>query len=218
MNTDGILISDFDGTMTARDFFNITLERLPAECALWWERYEKGEIRHFDALANIFGALRCSRPEMDSIISEMEVEPGLKSACERLESANWKVVVASAGCGWYIEQILAAEGIEPELITNPGEFREEEGLLMRRPLESPWYDAETGVNKAAVVRDALSQTDKVAYAGDGRPDLAPLLLVAPRYRFARGWAAQELQRRAEPFVPFARWHEIAERLAAGENA
>ncbi|MHB8121252.1 MAG: hypothetical protein ACYDG4_03780 [Desulfuromonadaceae bacterium] len=37
-----ILISDFDGTMTQRDFFRIVLSRLPPAAAAPWESCEQG--------------------------------------------------------------------------------------------------------------------------------------------------------------------------------
>jgi 2-hydroxy-3-keto-5-methylthiopentenyl-1-phosphate phosphatase len=88
---------------------------------------------------------------------------------------------------------------------------------MTAPLQSPFFAAETGIDKAAVVRHYLSQGRETAFAGDGRPDLAPALLVPPGYRFATGWLADELGRRREPFVRFDRWCEIAERLS-GDGA
>lgn len=212
MTKGGILISDFDGTMTRRDFFRVALERLPASCGRWWERYEEGEISHFDALASIFAALRCSSTEMEEMIGAMGVEPGLRESCDRLEAEGWRLLVASAGCGWYIERIFASAGIHPELHTNPGTFREGGGLEMRRPTESPFFDPETGISKSAIVRQTAAKADRVGYAGDGRPDLAPALLAAPRFRFARGWLAEELRRRGEPFVPFERWRDIADHL------
>lgn len=213
----GILVSDFDGTMTGRDFFRLVLGKLPPSCAAWWEEYEQGALTHFEALAKIFAALRCSRREMDELVAAMEPEPGLREGWEDLSAAGWKLIVASAGCGWYIGRILAAAGIDPEVHTNPGTFEEGEGLQMRLPEDSPFFHRLTGIDKGAVVRGALSRTDRVAFAGDGRPDLEPSLLVPPRLRFARGWLAGELARRGEPFVHFERWREIPGHLLRVEE-
>jgi hypothetical protein len=42
------------------------------------------------------------------------------------------------------------------------------------------------------------------------------LLVAPERRFVRGWLADELESRGEPFVPFTRWSDIAGCLCGGD--
>jgi 2-hydroxy-3-keto-5-methylthiopentenyl-1-phosphate phosphatase len=72
------------------------------------------------------------------------------------------------------------------------------------------------VNKVAIVQDALQRSDRVAFAGDGRPDLRPALLVPPSLRFARGWLAETLSERGEKFHPFERWSEIADQLLKPE--
>ena len=65
----------------------------------------------------------------------------------------------------------------------------------------------------AVVKDALKQSNRVAFAGDGRPDLAPALLVEPRRRFAKHWLAKKLQEIGEPYQPFETWSDVANALA-----
>jgi 2-hydroxy-3-keto-5-methylthiopentenyl-1-phosphate phosphatase len=70
----------------------------------------------------------------------------------------------------------------------------------------------TGVNKLAIVQDALRRSDCVAFAGDGRPDLKPALMVEPHLRFARGWLAEALSKRGEGFHPFERWSQIVDQL------
>ena len=64
----------------------------------------------------------------------------------------------------------------------------------------------------AILRDALTRSDRVAFAGDGRPDLKPAVLVLPERRFARGWLAEALRERSERFHPFERWSNIADQL------
>jgi 2-hydroxy-3-keto-5-methylthiopentenyl-1-phosphate phosphatase len=66
-----------------------------------------------------------------------------------------------------------------------------------------------------IVRDALKRSERVAFAGDGRPDLEPALLVKPEFRFARGWLADAFRERGEKFHPFERWSQIADRLQKG---
>lgn len=212
---DRILVSDFDGTMTGRDFFRVALSHLPAGAAVPWERYEAGQARHFDALAEIFSGLRIDEGEFDAMLVEMQVESGLVESLELLQTGGWLLTIASAGCGFYIKRILDRLGIKAIIHANPGDFIPGRGLFMKPPLRSPFYTAETGIDKGAVVRHYLDQGFDAAFAGDGRPDLAPALLLPPERRFARGWLADELERRGEPFVRFERWRDIALNLCGG---
>jgi 2,3-diketo-5-methylthio-1-phosphopentane phosphatase len=210
-----VLVSDFDGTMTEQDFFWAALSRMPHGAIEPWERYEQGLTSHFAALAEIFAGLRIDRQELDAILAEMRVESGLAELVDRLRQAGWSLVIASAGCEFYIKRILLQAGVTAVIHANPGSFIPGQGLVMEPPLQSPFYTAATGIDKAAVVRHYLQQGLQVAFAGDGRPDLAPALLVPPERRFARGWLADELESLREPFVRFNHWCEIAERLRGG---
>jgi 2,3-diketo-5-methylthio-1-phosphopentane phosphatase len=214
-NMNRVLVSDFDGTMTERDFFRVALSRLPPGSAEPWERYERGQESHFDALAEIFSGLRVDEMEFDAMLAEMLLESCLAETLDRLRQSGWAVVIASAGCSCYIEQILRQAGVAAVIHANPGEFIPGQGLFMKMPRQSPFFTAETGIDKGAVVRQYLDQGFDVAFAGDGRPDLAPVLLLPPERRFARGWLAEELESRSEPFVRFERWRDIAGYLCGG---
>jgi 2-hydroxy-3-keto-5-methylthiopentenyl-1-phosphate phosphatase len=136
----------------------------------------------------------------------------LSAAAERLHRAGWELIVVSAGCSWYIERILAAAGVAATVHANPGRIEAGRGLVVEKPRDSRFFSEDVGIDKPAVVRDALSRYPSVAFAGDGPPDIAPALLVDAGMRFARGFLADELERRGEEFHHFGRWSEIVDRL------
>jgi 2,3-diketo-5-methylthio-1-phosphopentane phosphatase len=203
-----ILISDFDGTMTRYDFYDLVCREFPDIAGGFWPQYERGEITHFEALRCIFAGIRAPESKLLSIIEGMQIDPQLSKAVRELAVHGWDVAVASAGCDWYIKRLLAAQGVVITVHANPGDFFPDQGLVMRLPPMSPFFSAELGVNKVAVVREALKNFDRVAFAGDGRPDLAPALLVPARRRFAKSWLAKKLHEIGEDFQPFDHWHEV----------
>jgi 2-hydroxy-3-keto-5-methylthiopentenyl-1-phosphate phosphatase len=211
MKQEKILVSDFDGTMTDRDFFRLALECLPPAAASFWESYERGEITHFQALASIFAQLRCPESKIENLLTGMELDRGITTACDRLQAEGWRLVVASAGCAWYIEKLLGPLGIAAEIHANPGHFSEQEGLIMELPSSSPYLCQETGIDKTRLVQTALDR-GIVAFAGDGRPDLGPALLVHPSRRFAKGRLAEELTKKGESFQRFHFWSEVVDML------
>lgn len=209
----GIFLTDFDGTMTRNDFYDVVLRRFPEiEAQKFWERYEQGQISHFQAMQGIYGQIRARSEQMADILREMELDPDLPNAVWRLERSDWSVKVVSAGGEWYILNLLDAAGVTLEVHANPGGFDPARGLTLCLPEGSPYFSPSLGIDKAAAVRQALALTDRVAYAGDGRSDLAPALLVRPALRYARGWLAEELRSRGEGFQTFERWSEIADSL------
>ena len=209
------LVTDFDGTLTKNDFFRLVVERfLPEDAPDYWGQYRSGSLSHFDALAGIFRHLRTSEDQLLATARDMELEPELPGLLDRLHARGWRVIVTSAGCEWYIQYLLGRAGVELEVHSNPGRFEPGVGLVMERPLRSRFQSADVGIDKAAVVRDALIRYDAVAFAGDGFPDLAPARLVPDNLRFARADLAYAARIAGLPFRPFDRWREVAEAVLA----
>ena len=212
-NTPAILVSDFDGTITKYDFYDLVCREYPEVLeGKHWQHYEEGRITHFEALRRIFAAIRVPEEQLLAIVNRMEIDPSFNAAVARLRSCGWRVVIASAGCRWYVGRLLADAGVDLEVHANPGFFSADKGLVLSVPRESPYYCADLGINKAAVVRAALHHVETVAFAGDGRPDLAPALLVPAERRFAKSWLARKLREIGEGFRPFETWSQIVEAL------
>jgi len=210
-----ILISDFDGTLTNRDYFQLILDRhSPPEAQEIWDGFKSGRLTHFEAIAGVFAALRTDLGGAEALVREMDPPPGLGPAVRRLQDAGWELQIASAGCGWYIERFLAWQGIEAEFHACPGEFAPEMGLVMRPATDSPFASAATGIDKPAVIRAALARDPVVAVAGDSGTDHAGILLVPAERRFARRWLADDLRAEGEGFHAFERWPEIVDILLA----
>lgn len=209
---EAVFVTDYDGTMTESDFFEEVRTRLAGDDDPWQE-YLRGEITHFEALRRIFARVRDEATARE-LARATRLDPETPAAVPRLRKSGWEVVVASAGCRWYIDLLFGEAGIDVPVVANPGSFVPQEGLVMTLPAGSPFFSPETGIDKTALLRYWVARCDRVAFAGDGRPDLAPALLVPGRLRFARGWLAEALAERGEPFRPFGRWSEIAAALTA----
>jgi 2,3-diketo-5-methylthio-1-phosphopentane phosphatase len=208
-----ILISDFDGSVTGVEFYALATPQLLGSAPPdYWSLHLRGRISHFEAMRRVFTHFRCDESALRQAVRQLEPDPDLAGAIERLGQAGWDVEIVSAGCCWYIDQVLEASGVNIPVHANPGRFSPSEGLVMELPLDSPFCSPETGIDKAAAVRHSLPRYRRVAYAGDGPTDLEPALLVAPKRRFATGWLAGELDRQGAPFRHFSRWSQIAEAL------
>jgi len=208
-----VLVTDFDGTMTARDFFKLAIQQLlPADVTNYWDEYRAGRLTHFQALQRYFAEIRGSEAEILAVVDQMELDPQLPRALAELRQAGWQVIVASAGCDWYIRRLLARAGVELELHANPGSYIAGRGLRMEMPAGSPFFSPMLGIDKARVVRQQLDLGCTLAFAGDGFPDEVAALLVPGKLRFARGDLADVLRKHGQPFQTFSVWSEIARRL------
>ena len=211
----GVLVTDFDGTITQEDFFRVATETFaPSGMAEYWQGYLAGRYTHFEALRGIFGTIRATEAELLEAVARLRPEPDLAAWVEKLEAAGWDVVVASAGCGWYIERVLEAAGVRLEVHSSPGRFSETEGLVMELPTGSRFLSPTHGIDKAAVVRAAREEGRTVAFAGDGFPDAPAAKLVEESRRFARADLARALKSEGLAFRPFGRWADVARTLCA----
>ena len=208
-----ILVSDFDGTITNRDYFELILDRYDPQAAHEaWNGFKEGRLTHFEAIAGVFAALPTDLAGAEALVRELEPPPGLAAAVHRLQDAGWELQIASAGCGWYIERFLTWQGIEAEVHASPGEFVAGGGLVMRHAKDSPFVSETRGIDKPAVVRAALARDPIVAVAGDSGTDHDGMLLVPPERRFARRWLADDLRAEGEGFHAFTDWPDIVDVL------
>ena len=205
------LVTDFDGTMTSRDVYELVLERFgppPGEDP--FEAYRVGEITHLESMRRIF-ARADDEQALLGLLPRVGLQPGLRALVERLDVAGWDVVVVSAGCRWYIDRLLAGEGVEVEVHSNPGYFEPGRGLVIERP-DGAFVSESVGVDKAAVVRHVQTTHAPVAFAGDGLADLPAARLVPAELRFARGDLADAARREELSTRPFESWAEVVEEV------
>ncbi len=109
----------------------------------------------------------------------MDPDPDLAHAVILLRDSGWEVEVVSAGSAWYIDQILEQAGVSLTVHASPGVFDPDRGLAMELAEDSPYCSPKTGIDKVAVVKDALKNYRRVAFAGNGPPDLDPARFCSP---------------------------------------
>jgi 2,3-diketo-5-methylthio-1-phosphopentane phosphatase len=209
-----IFVSDYDGTITDKDFYSLLAERyVPADTPDYFAWYREGRITHFEAMAAYFSFAPTEEQQLEELLAASQADPDLGTSAGLLRRAGWELQVVSAGSSWYVERVLCRAGVAATVYSNPGRLENGRGLVLEHlDPSSPYHSASVGVDKSAVVRHALQVAETVAFAGNGPPDLQPALLVRPELRFARGFLADALRERGEAFRPFSRWSEIAREL------
>jgi len=208
-----ILVTDFDGTFARRDFFDLILERHdPPDAQESWRGFVEGRLTLSEGLGGVFAALRTDEAGVEALVTELDPAPGTADAVRRLQQAGWEIIIASAGCGWYIDRLLAQQSLNLTVHANPGVFAADTGLVMTPDPKASYFHPHSGIDKPAVVRDALARDAVVAYAGDSNTDRAGAMLVPPERRFITGWLGRKFTKEHVPHVPLGEWPEIAGHL------
>jgi 2,3-diketo-5-methylthio-1-phosphopentane phosphatase len=216
---DSAFVSDFDGTITDFDVYALIAERyMPEDHSDHFADYRAGHITHFEAMQAYFHFAPSEPEALDRLLRDTRPDPQLAACVRRLEANGWDLIIVSAGSSWYIERILGTAGISATVHSNPGQMEGSQGLVLRLPEESPFFSPDAGIDKAAVVRGALDRYERVAFAGDGPPDVESALLVPPSMRFARRFLARALDELGEPYQPYGIWSEVVRTLLANAAA
>ncbi|MCL1971516.1 MAG: MtnX-like HAD-IB family phosphatase [Endomicrobia bacterium] len=170
-----VLISDFDGTITKEDFFNMVVDRLlKKEDIKPWEDYIAGRISHVEALSRIFAKVRITQNELDVFIQSIEIDPKVPETFELCKKLDIPIYICSAGMDYYILKRI------PELIkkynitivSNNSEYAQETGFKLTPPsVNSPFYSKDTGIAKDELVNYLKNKGYFTIFAGDGRPDI-----------------------------------------------
>ncbi|MHC4938877.1 MAG: HAD-IB family phosphatase [Planctomycetota bacterium] len=209
----GTFFSDFDGTITDVDFYELVLNEMDPE--LEGDPigdFYRGELPLFETLRQIFAGIRLSEEQVLAMLPALRPDPHLAVDFARLHDAGWELHVVSAGSAWYIEHTFEQAGVDVPVTVhaNPGRF--ETGLIIDRPADPRIAREEIGVDKAAVVE--IHGKGRVAFAGNSQPDLAAASSVPADLRFARGSLCDVLEAERLAYRRFERWHEVAEALLA----
>lgn len=167
-------VSDFDGTITDDDFFAYATQAFFDDKALEpWRRFKAGKQTHFSALKEMFAKIRVPQEELDNFMRKIPVDKGFIEAVQICKEKGIPLYICSAGCDYYINFLIGdiLQKYNITLVTNHGEYSPKQGLMMYKPeQDSPYFDGNTGISKAAIVQKLHREGYEVIYAGDGLPD------------------------------------------------
>ncbi|EKE04777.1 MAG: YkrX [uncultured bacterium] len=174
-NRQKVLISDFDGTISKVDFFYFVIGKFLTESDIQpWLDYQKGKIRHVEALTRIFKKIHLDKDEFHSSILELPIEEGFVDTAKYCHANNIDFYIVSAGADYYINVILEHLQVSNlvKVISNKSCYSKDRGLNILKPdKNNPFYSEEYGISKKLVAESLKSDDNFLIFAGDGRPDI-----------------------------------------------
>jgi 2-hydroxy-3-keto-5-methylthiopentenyl-1-phosphate phosphatase len=210
-----LIISDFDGTVTARDT-NSTLARRFAPAAQ--ERVEGKLATRELTIRDVLGAeYEAMTAGLDAIVEaalEIPFRAGFGEFVDAVEGAGARLVLLSGGFTQVIEPMLADKGFlgRVPLVANDIEFDESGGRVTWREL--PVCDLcgeECKRHDVATLRAQHAQfNDTVVFIGDGFSDRCGA--ETADIVFARDNLAAYLDERELPYRPWDDFFDIAHSL------
>lgn len=202
-------VSDFDGTLTDRDFYHIVMDKYLKDWA-WdyfyeWKKTKKVSV---EFLNKIFNSMDRTEEEIYQDILELPLDPGAIDFIKKVENCGGDFYILSAGTSYYIKKLLASYKIDSvNVISMEGKYHNRGITIMPDP-NSEFYSEVWGINKEKVVMSIKDKYERIYFAGDSEPDMGAAKVSD--CAFAKNSLQEFLSENNIPFVPFKRFAEIDE--------
>ncbi|WP_444685408.1 MtnX-like HAD-IB family phosphatase [Alkalicoccus luteus] len=179
--TNWAFVSDFDGTISQKDFYWIVIEKYFPEGEALYHKWQNGEMKDIDFLNTIFASIGQPEETIKQDIAGIPLDPHVKPFIEQIKKAGGDFIIISAGCEYYIHELLALAGIhDVPVYSNPGHV-ENGGLHLTPDPADRFYHERYGIDKKAVMQELGSRYDTLFFAGDSEPDSHPASLATVTY-------------------------------------
>ncbi len=204
-------VSDFDGTLTEKDFYKIIAdEYLKEECEDKYKQWRDKKIKDVEYLGYVFGNIRRTEEEIYEDIMKIKIDPFAGEFIKNIEENHGDFIVVSAGTGYYIDKVLKNNDIEDiEVYTNKGIFKDN-GIHFMLDENSEFYSEIYGIDKMKVVSKLKTEYQKIFYAGDSEPDLKAAMIAD--VVFAKGELIDFLKQEHKEFIEFNDFTDIWKKL------
>lgn len=200
-------ISDFDGTLTKKDFYKIIMdEYLKDECTQWYKDWRDKKIKDVDYLGYVFKNISRNEKEIDEDIMRISFDPYAKEFINKIKVSGGDFVVVSAGTSYYINKIFNKQGIKDVDIYSNEAIYKDKGIHFVLDENSEFYSEIYGIDKLKVVKKLKKKYDKIFYAGDTEPDLKAALTAD--VVFAKGVLVDLLKKENKECIEFKDFGEI----------
>ncbi len=206
---------DFDGTITHTDVLDELIRRHAVDDS--WRAVEAdwqaGRIGSRDCLTRQLAVVRATDAELDALLADVPLDPGVNTLFATLAAAGVPVAVLSDGVARFIARLMARAGLSHVPVRSNAVARHGAALELLTPHGSPdCRSAAAHCKCASAAALATPGRDADLYVGDGRSDLCPGRRST--VVFAKGVLAANLAIEGLPFVPFDTLADVARTLDA----
>lgn len=209
-----IFISDFDNTISEKDFYWILLDDYIGEEGVdFYKAWKKTKKIGTEFLNQVFAMYRLTDEEYLEALDKVRMDKDLEKVVAHVTEKGGDFHLCSAGFDLYIQHALARRGLEHlSLHTNKGIFKD--GTFIMTPDKaSRFYSDVYGIDKEKVALYYKAQTEKLYFAGDSEPDY-----WAARHGdviFAKEELAAILDKEGRAYYPYEDFADILKYLEAG---
>lgn len=207
LNQSFAFVSDFDGTLTEKDFFKIIIDDyLGDKGQSLYKKWREGIINDQFFMETIYASINLEEAQLLKTIQNLKWDESVPHFIQRIEEIGGTFIILSGGTSYYIYPFLRTKGLSHiQVYAHPGVYKNK-GIHLQINQQHPYYSKKYGMDKAKVLIDLKKQYSKIYYAGDSGTDL-PACQIAD-LAFAKGKLQDLLTTENIPFIPFDNYNDI----------
>lgn len=199
-------VSDFDGTISKRDFYLIMMDKYYPEGRELMPKWKAGEMRDIDFLNKVFTSINQEEDQIIEDILSIPIDEDVPEFIKTIQENGGDFYILSAGTDYYIHHILKKYGIKDvKVFSNEGYFREK-NVHMNIDKNHRHYSERYGIDKLKVIQDLKNEYETVFFIGDSEPDSHPAEHADTT--FAKNGLQDLLRKKNIPFIPVEEFKEV----------
>jgi 2-hydroxy-3-keto-5-methylthiopentenyl-1-phosphate phosphatase len=203
-------VSDFDGTISKKDFYWIVIEKYFPDGSELVKKWKSGEIKDIDFLSTVFTSIHQEEEQIIQDALDIPIDEHVPAFIRRVQENGGDFYVLSAGTDYYIQHVLEKYGVQNvQVLSNRGYYQDRNIHLDIDP-QNKYHSDRYGIDKSKVIQDLKKKYKTVHFAGDSEPDSHPA--VHADLNFAKDRLQEILTENGVPYVPVESFVEIEKEL------
>ena len=200
-----LFITDFDGTITAQDFFLQIMYRYQHD-----RIFSKDKKRGVELLSSVLEEVDLTKEQFLEEIKYIPMDKTFIDFYRFFKKIGGDILVLSAGSKYYIEKKLKLEGIEDILICANGGNFEDGSFKFYTNKDERFFCPVFGVDKKKVISIYKEKYEKIFYAGDSYVDFDACRIAD--FRFAKKNLVDILKKFKLKFYEFENFDDIRKKI------
>ncbi|WLR60023.1 MtnX-like HAD-IB family phosphatase [Guptibacillus hwajinpoensis] len=203
-------VSDFDGTISKKDFYWLVIETYYPEGKGLYKKWKAGEMQDIDFLSHVFQSIDQHEEQIIQDILSLPIDEHVPSFIKKVQENGGDFYILSAGTDYYIHHILKHYGIQNVPVFSNKGYYENKNVHLSIDESHKHYSRRYGIDKSKVISDLKEKYEVVYFAGDSEPDSHPANVAD--LTFAKDVLQELLKENNVPFVAVESFQQIEDFL------
>ncbi|MBM7584024.1 2,3-diketo-5-methylthio-1-phosphopentane phosphatase [Bacillus pakistanensis] len=203
-------VSDFDGTISKKDFYWIVIEKYFQEGHSLFKQWKEGDIKDIDFLATVFKSINQNEDQIIADILQIPIDEYVPSFIRNVQKNGGDFFILSAGTDYYIQYVLNKYAVENVPVFSNQGFFHKNNIHMNIDDQHVHFSERYGIDKTKIIKQLKEEYEFVCFIGDSEPDSHPA--VFSDMTFAIGTLQDLLKEKGITFIPVNNFKEVEKHL------